>query len=230
MPVSSKRKRIKDLPLALRPREKLVTQGRENLTNAELLAILFGTGTVKKNAIALSETLLQKYPLQRLLHLPLADLVKVSGVGTSKATRVVAALELGERVFGQQALAKTMVQTTKEAVSLLKEYVDKQQEYLVALYLNARNELILKEVIGMGTLSSLRIEPREVLRPAFSTPCASVIVAHNHPSGDPHPSDDDIRFTKRLFDAGEIMGISLLDHVILTKNKYFSFREFKVEE
>lgn len=225
MPSPSKRKRIKDLPLTSRPREKLYAIGTENLTNAELIALLFGTGTQKQNAVALSETLLRQFPLRTLEKSSLVDWTKIPGIGKSKATRLAAAIELGERIFSPSLLTKTVVTSTAEVVSELKEYADKKQEYLIALYLNARHELIQKEVLGMGTLNSMQIEPKEIFRPALSTPCASLIVAHNHPSGDPLPSENDITFTKRLFEAGEIMGITLLDHIIVSRSSYYSFRD-----
>jgi DNA repair protein RadC len=223
------KKKIKDMPASLQPREKLVASGKENLTNVELLALLLNTGTVKKNVLALSDTLLKKFPLEKLTQVSIKELSEIPGIGTAKAARLAAALELGERVFAPVAFTKVFVRSTAEAATVLKEYADKRQEYLLALYLNARHELLQKEIVGIGTLNSMRIEPKEIFRHALSTPCASIVVAHNHPSGDPMPSDDDIIFTKRLFEAGEIMGLPLIDHVILSKNGYFSFKDNRVE-
>ncbi len=223
MPSTSKRKRIMDLPLASRPREKLLAQGRQNLSNAELIAVLFGTGNRKHNAVALSETLLKKFPLEVLDKVTYQQLIRIPGIGHSKATRIAAAIELGERMFAPRSLTKVTIQATEEVVAQVKEYADKQQEYLVALYLNARHELLQKEIIGIGTLNSMQIEPKEIFRPALLSPCAALIVAHNHPSGDPTPSDNDISFTKRVLDAGEVLGIPLLDHVIVSRTAYFSF-------
>jgi DNA repair protein RadC len=223
----SNKKRIKDLPLSLRPREKLMKKGKENMTTAELLAILLSTGTTKKNALALSDSLLRKHPLVKMAETSVDVLAGFPGIGTAKAARIIAAVELGERIFAKPSMTKTLVRSTQDAVHLLKEYADKRQEYLIALYLNARHELLQKEILGLGTLNSMRIEPKEVFRPALTTPCASLIIAHNHPSGDPNPSDDDIAFTKRVFEAGEIMGVPMLDHLIITKRGYFSFRDNK---
>lgn len=225
MQMRSRKKRIKDLPLSLRPREKLMAKGKENLTTAELLAILLNTGTKQKNAVALSDSLLRKHSLGKMAELPIDALADFPGIGTAKAARIIAAVELGERLFTKPAMTKTVIQSTRDAVLLLKEYSDKKQEYLIAVYLNARNEMLQKEILGLGTLNSMRIEPKEVFRPALMTPCASLIIAHNHPSGDPTPSDDDIAFTKRVFEAGEIMGVTMLDHLIVTKRGYFSFRD-----
>ena len=163
------------MPPTSRPREKLLASGTENLSDAELIALLFGTGTKRYNAVALSETLLRQYPLKKLEKSRLSDWTSIAGIGRSKATRLAAAIELGERIFAPTSLTKTIIQTTADAVSELREYADKKQEYLVALYLNARHELIQREILGMGTLNSLQIEPREIFRPALATPCAALI-------------------------------------------------------
>lgn len=227
MKANRKRKRITDLPLADRPREKLIEKGRDNLTDPELLAVLFNTGSVKNNALALSEAVLRKYPLRKLPGVTLSELSSIHGIGTVKAARLLAALELGQRLFEPVSITKIVINSLKDTIQVVKSYADKKQEYLLCLYLNARHELLAQEVIGMGTLNSLRIEPREIFRPAFSSPCAGVIVVHNHPSGDPAPSDDDILFTKRIHEAGEVIGIPLLDHVIIGSHSCYSFRDNK---
>jgi DNA repair protein RadC len=218
--------RIKDMPLSLRPREKLLTVGARNLSEAELLAILLGTGTTKVNAIALSEKVLKQFPLQKLDG-QFNELVKYQGVGKAKAARIAAALELGERLFAPTTVTKITIKTAHDVLGEVRDIADKKQEYLIVLYLNARHELVLKEVVGMGTLNSLRITPKEIFSHALQTPCASIIVVHNHPSNDPEPSDDDITFTRRIHEAGEVMGIPLIDHVIVSKSGYFSFRDDK---
>lgn len=219
---------INELPLGMRPREKLLAKGTKHLSDAELLAVLLGTGCAKQNVLTLSELLLNHIPLKKLSSVALNELTSFPGVGQLKAFRILAALELGERVYAPVHLNKVVITSTKETIAELKEYVAKKQEYLVALYLNARHELIQKEVIGIGSLNSLVITPKEIFSPALQMPCTAVIVAHNHPSGDPHPSDDDIRFTKRIHEAGEVMGIQLLDHIIIANSSYYSFRDNKV--
>ncbi len=220
--------RIKDLPLASRPREKMEANGRSNLADAELLAILLGSGSVKQNVLRLSEKLLREIPLKKLGTINASELTKFPGVGKSKASRILAALELGERIYAPSVLNKVIIRSTEEAVEQLTSIAEKKQEHLLALYLNARHELLQKEVIGIGSLNSMLITPKEIYSPALSTPCASLIVAHNHPSGDPNPSDDDIKFTQRIHEAGEVMGIPLLDHLIIAKSSYFSFKENKI--
>lgn len=221
------RPRMKDLPLAGRPREKMVSASAKNLTDAELLAILLGTGTQGKNVVVLSQNLLKKYPGKKLSQVRFDELIKTSGVGKSKASRILAAFELGERFFAPSALARTIVRSAEDVLQLVRDIADKKQEYLLVLYLNARHELLQKEIVGIGTVNNLRLTPREIFSPAFQTPCASIIMVHNHPSGNPEPSDDDIRFTTRIQEAGELMGVPLIDHVIVSKSGYFSFRDNK---
>lgn len=220
--------RIKDLPLHGRPREKMVSSSAKNLTDAELLAILLGTGMRGKNVLSLSEQLLKRYPGRKLSQISLDELTKIPGVGKSKATRILAAFELGERFFAPSVLTKTVIRSAEDVLQQVRDIADKRQEYLLVLYLNARHELIEKEVVGMGTVNNLRLTPREIFSPAFQTPCAALIMVHNHPSGDPTPSDDDIRFTSRMHEAGDLIGLPMVDHVIVAKSGYFSFRDNKI--
>lgn len=220
--------RIKDLPLIDRPREKLYAHGGSNLSDAELLAILLGTGTRGKNAVKLGELLLRKHQLQTLSQVSLKDIAGIPGIGKSKAARILAALELGERIFSKPTMTKSIIRSTDDVLSHVRDIAEKRQEYLLVLYLNARYELLLKEVVGLGTLNHMMITPKEIFRPAIDTPCASLIVVHNHPSGDPTPSDDDITFTTRIHEAGEVMGITLLDHLVVSRSGYFSFRDNKI--
>lgn len=219
---------IKDMPLSLRPREKLLSVGAHNLSDGELLAILLGTGTTKLNAIGLAEKIIKAFPLQKL-NGQFAALVTYQGVGKAKAARIAAALELGERLFAPVTVTKVIIKTVQDVLSQVRDIAEKKQEYLIVLYLNARHELILKETVGMGTLNSLQITAKEIFSHAMQTPCASIIVVHNHPSNDPEPSDDDIAFTRRIHEAGEVLGIPLVDHVIVCKSEYFSFRDNKKE-
>lgn len=225
----TKRKlKIKDMPLSLRPREKLFAYGAHNLSESELLAILLGTGSAKVNAIVLGEKVIKQFPLGKFSKEQLYEMVKYPGVGSAKAARIAAAIELGERLFAPASVTKITIKTAKDVLSQVREIADKKQEYLVVLYSNARHELVSKEVVGIGSLNSLRITPKEIFAHALQTPCASIIVVHNHPSNDPSPSDDDIHFTKRIHEAGEVMGIPLIDHLIISKSGYYSFREDKL--
>jgi DNA repair protein RadC len=222
-----KKRRIKDLPLTARPREKLGLAGKENLTDEDLIAILLGTGSAKQNALTLSALLLKRFPIQKLAQIPPQELVRFPGVGKAKASRIVAALELGSRVYAPTSLTQVVIRSTEDVVSQLRDIIEKRQEYLLVFYLNARFELIQKEIVGQGSLNHMMITAKEIFAPALMSPCASIIVAHNHPSGDPSPSDDDIAFTTRIHEAGQVMGIPMLDHVVVGKSGYFSFRDNK---
>src|SRR5258708_3684779 len=134
------KKRIKDLPLSSRPREKLLFKGAENVTDAELIAILLGTGTKERNAVGVAIQLLRLYPLRKLAEITISDIEKISGIGRVKALHIHAALELGKRVFAPQSITKTIIYTVQDAISLCRDIVTKKQEYMIVLYLNARHE------------------------------------------------------------------------------------------
>lgn len=219
--------RFKDIPFASRPREKLLASGCENLSDEDLLAILLGTGSAKQNVLALSSALLKRFSLAKLAKMPSSELAGFPGVGKAKASRILAAFELGQRLFSKESFAKVVIRSTKDALMQLRDIAEKKQEYLLVFYLNARFELLQKEIVGQGSLNSMLITAKEIFAPAIATPCASIIISHNHPSGDPSPSEDDIKFTKRIHEAGEVMGIPLLDHLIVAKSDYFSFRDQK---
>lgn len=217
------RKKIKDLPKTKRPRERLVNIGVSNLKDEELLAILIGSGSKKQNVIVLAKKLLRKYPLKKLAKTKLSDLTKIKGMGKVKAGKLVASFELGKRVF-EKDLAKK-IRSPLDVFYEVEDIKKKTREYLVAIFLNARHCLIEKKVITIGTLNANIVEPRDIFSFALKSPCAYIILVHNHPSGDPYPSEDDKRFTKKIQEAGEILGIEVLDHIIVTKNEYFSFKE-----
>ncbi len=206
----------------------MLTKGSKYLSDVELLAILLGTGCAKKDVMMVSDSLLKQIPLKKLSSVHVKDLTAFPGVGTFKASRILAAMELGERVYAPAHLDKVIIKSTKQIIAELKEFSCKKQEYLVTLYLNARHEMVGKEVIGIGSLNSMVITPKEIFTPALQLPCTFVVIAHNHPSGDPNPSDDDIQFTKRIHEAGELMGIHLLDHIVLARSSYYSFRNNRV--
>ena len=153
--------------------------------------------------------------------------MRIPGIGKTKAARIRAALELGERAFAPVVFTTVVLKSTADVVMHVRDIAEKKQEHLLVLYLNARYELLRKEVVGVGSLNHMRITAKEIFSPALQTPCASIIIAHNHPSGDPTPSDDDITFTMTMQKAGDIMGISMLDHLVVARGGYFSFRDNK---
>ncbi|HLA26233.1 MAG TPA: DNA repair protein RadC [Patescibacteria group bacterium] len=217
--------KIKDLPKVERPREKLVAKGAENLKDSELLAILLRTGRAGKNVIEIASQILAKHSKKRLLQMNYQDLLKISGIDSAKAVTLLAAFELSKRVLEVNDTNSPTISNAKDAVAQLTDLRDLKKEHFVVLYLNARNQLVHKETVSIGTLNANLVHPREVFEPAIKHSAANIIVAHNHPSGDSKPSEDDLEITKRLTEAGKIMGIEIADHIIVAKNSHLSFKE-----
>lgn len=217
--------KIKSLPEEERPVEKTLTYGAAALSNSELLAVLLGSGTREKSAIGLAEEILVGEPggLHKLADLTVEDLTELSGVGPFKAARVVCAVELGKRLAAMPRTRRASVTNADEAAAFFMEGMrHEKREIFRMLLLNVKGEVISLETVSVGELSSTPVHPREVFGPAVRKSAASVIVAHNHPSGDPHPSDEDRLITDRLIEAGEIMGIRVLDHLIIGDGIYES--------
>jgi len=219
---------IRELPKVERPREKLIQKGTQNLKDEELLAILLRTGVEGKSAIQTAKQILNKYSKKRLLRLSYEDLIKIKGIGPAKACTILAAIELVKRALkiGEETLPK--IQSIKDVIAQFSYLREKTREHLAALYLNARNEVIFKKHLFVGTLDANIAHPREIFSHALIQNAASIILVHNHPSGDPEPSKADLEITKRITEAGKIMGIDVLDHIIITKNKVFSFKRHKL--
>ena len=217
--------RIKDLPKIERPREKLISKGPQNLKDEELLAILLRTGREGKNVLEIARQILSKYSKKRLLKLSYEDLVKIKGIDSGKACTILAAAELIKRSLKINDSSLPTVHSVKDVLLQVSYLREKTREHLMAIYLNARNELLFRKHVFTGTLNASLIHPREIFNEALKQNAASVILAHNHPSGDAEPSQDDLEITKRLIEAGKIMGIDVLDHIIITKTKIFSFKE-----
>ena len=156
------------------------------------------------------------------------DLVKIDGIDSAKATTLLAAFELSKRALEVNDTNLPTIVTPKDVVAQLTDLRHNKKEHFIALYLNARNQLVHKETISMGTLNANLVHPREVFEPALKYSATGIMVAHNHPSGDPKPSEDDLEITKRLAEAGKMMGVELLDHVIIATNNHFSFKEEKL--
>lgn len=220
--------KIKDLPKSDRPREKLLAKGVENLKDSELLAILLRTGTKGKNVIEIASHILSKYSKKRLLQMTYQDLAQINGIDSGKATTLLAAFELSKRALEVNDTNLPVISSAKDALAQLSDMRDLKKEHFVVLYLNAKDQLVHKETISMGTLNANLVHPREVFEPALKHSAAQIIATHNHPSGDPKPSEDDRDVTKRLTEAGKLMGIDVMDHVIVSKNSYFSFKEEKI--
>jgi DNA repair protein RadC len=205
---------IKAMPIEDRPREKLQKRGADALTDAELVAIFLRTGTRGRSAIDLARELLDRHPLGALVSAPLEELSKISGIGPTKAIQLKAAFEVAKRL--SRPRDRIAVNEPATAASLLRETMrDLDREEFRVLLLNTKNSLIRVASISRGSLNASIVEPREVFKDAIAASAASMILAHNHPSGDPTPSSEDITITKRLVKAGELLNINVLDHIIL---------------
>ena len=215
--------KIKDLPKVDRPREKLEKYGPEKLSNSELLAILLRTGGKGLNVIEMSRKILGKFSGSGLARANFKELKNTFGLGAAKACEIIACFELGRR-FLQNKKSRIYL-TPKDVWNELKDVRDNKKEHFVIFFLDARNQEIKREIISVGSLNANLVHPREVFEPAIRHIAAQIILAHNHPSGDAEPSEDDLEITKRLSEAGKILDIELIDHIIVTKNNYFSFKE-----
>jgi len=216
--------KITTLPLHVRPREKLKRLGTSQLKDHELLALVLRTGTVKHDVLELSKKILRHRKLEQLSRMSLEEMERYEGLGESKASSVAAAFEIGKRVYDTKTSEPVIVNSPSDVSMQLNDIKSASKEHFVAFLLNARNHLLRRETVSIGTLSTSLVHPREVFEPAIRYKSASVIVAHNHPSGDPTPSDADIRITTQLVKAGEILGIEILDHVIVSKQTFLSMK------
>jgi len=219
---------VSDLPRVDRPREKLAQKGSSALSDAELLAVILGGGTRGSGVLAIAEEILRYYGSSRLSTVSIRDLQAVQGIGPAKACQLLASLELGRRVFRPEEEPAFLIKKPEDAATLTRELANARKEHFCTLYLDTRNRVIRKETISIGTLNASLVHPREVFQPAVESSAASVVLVHNHPSGDPEPSREDLLLTKRLVTAGEIMGIDVLDHVIVAKRSFVSLRERKL--
>jgi DNA repair protein RadC len=217
--------KIKDLPKHKRPREKLTERGAENLTNAELLAILIRTGRAGKSALDIAKETLKKYPLTKLLSVTQDELYNIRGLEGTKSITIQAALELGRRASGTFDDSLPILDSVNATLAQLHDIRTKQKEYFLVLYLNARKQLIRKETISIGTITETLVHPREVFQPAISCFACSVILAHNHPDNNIEISDADRKMTEKLIQSGAILDIEVIDHIIVTNNNYVSFKE-----
>lgn len=217
---------IKDLPDDLRPRERLLKYGGEALSTSELLAIILRTGTKRHNVIDLSNFLLCRYKgnLRSLFSASAAELSKIDGIKMAKATQIKACFELSKRLATLRGEDRPIIGKPEDAIDLLMDMRYFEREEMRCLFLNTKNEVLEKKTLSIGGLDVNLSRPREVFRLALSFNSASFILAHNHPSGDPKPSAADIEYTERMIEAGDIIGIPLLDHLVIGDG-YFSMKK-----
>lgn len=220
--------KVKDLPLSDRPREKLLLRGAQNLTDAELLAILLRTGTRGKSVVTIAQELINKENnLAQLASKSVADLKKISGIGKDKAASLIAAFEISRRILSQSKWfsQKRITSPAEVAEIFIPVLRDEVKEQFIVVCLNSSNKIIKHQVISVGNLNSSVVHPREVFKTAIENNSASIILIHNHPSENAEPSNEDISVTKKIVEAGKIMDIPVFDHIIIAGNTFTSFVE-----
>ena len=217
---------IKEMPEEMRPRERMLRNGPEALTDVELIAILLRSGTPTSTALELAAQLLARFEgIRGLMAAGIEELQEVKGIGPAKAIEVRAALELGRRVAAAPAAERPVIRTPDDAAAVVMEnFRHLDREHFGVLVLNTKHQVLAHERVSVGTLNSSSVHPREVFKNAVRRNAAALVLVHNHPSGDPTPSRQDIELTRRLVEAGQIMGIEILDHIIVGDNKYTSFK------
>ena len=212
---------------AERPRERLSRVGAASLKDDELVAVLLGRGCRGKDALEVARDVLARFPDGGLARADLSGLKGIRGLGRAKAAAIVAAVELAERLKPGPAL-QPVLDSPRKVLDQVAFLHGKKQEHFTALYVDARNRLLTKETVSVGTLTASLVHPREVFAPALSHRAAAAVVVHNHPSGDPSPSSEDREVTRRLVRAGALLGVEILDHLVVADGGYFSFKEHQL--
>ena len=218
---------VRDLPRQERPRERLQKFGPEALSAQELLALVIGRGIPKKSVMSIAQELLVKFGNVRAIsHATIEELSQIRGIGLAKAAQIKACFELGKRQDLEPESLDFDIKDPQSVVKAIRASIkDKAKEHFKLILLNPRNRIIGISTISIGTLNASLVHPREVFKDAITHSAASVVLAHNHPSGDPEPSEDDIKITKKLVESGKILGIEVIDHIIIGKNNFCSYKE-----
>ena len=220
--------KIKDIPKNERPRERLLKYGVENLSNEELLSIIIKTGTKDYSVKAISQILLNELKdIKNLKNITLNKLTTIKGIGEVKAIELLASIELGKRVFEKEKKIEIKLNNSSIIYEYFKDkFINEKQENFYAIYLDSKSNLIAYKLLFKGTLNSSCVHPREIFKYAHLESAYSIIVMHNHPSGDSTPSKEDEKTTKTLMEIGKLMSIPIVDHIIFGKDNYFSFYEY----
>ena len=217
-------KMVKDIPLEKRPREKLISNGVDTLSDIELLSIILKSGTKNKSVYELSKEIINNISLiSNLKECDINLLLKIKGIGKAKACEIISSIELGKRIYLQTNKKDKKIKSSKDVFDSMKSFLkDKKQEYFYCLYLNNKNEIIERRLLFMGTVNKSIVHPREVFKYAYLSSASGIVCVHNHPSGDINPSKEDINLTKTLIEIGKIQAIPILDHVIIGNDCYYS--------
>ncbi len=216
---------IRDLPLEEKPREKMLRQGPESLSTKELLAVVLSTGTIKEDVLEMSGRIIREYGEKSILsERNPAKLSEETSIPMMKASQIVAVGELGRRFYDRAESGFTVIRSAKDAYMYLQDMRNLPKEHLRGLYLNSHNKIIRDEVISIGTVNSSIIHPRDIFRPAIECNAVALVLAHNHPSGEASPSHEDMAVTNQIIEAGKIVGITLLDHIIIAKDAFISIK------
>ncbi len=218
--------RIHDMQKEERPRERLIKNGASALSDSELLAIILRTGSRQENVINLCQRIIREYNLKQLSQANLTQLIKIHGIKESKAAQIIACFELARRLESFNEEEKPKINSPEDVYRRIYPMMREQKkEMFIELCLDTKNQIIKEGTISIGSLNANIVHPREVFKMALTESAAHIIVAHNHPSGDPTPSREDIEITKKLVETGNIMGITVLDHVIIGDGRHFSMKE-----
>lgn len=214
-------KRIKELPEFSRPREKLKEKGAEALSDIELIAIILGSGNKDQDVMTIASKI-AKLISENKGRISLEPLSTIDGIGLAKASQILAGFELARRHIVKESVK---IAEAKDVLPLISDISNKQQEYFICISLNGANEVIEKRIVTVGLLDKSQVHPREVFSDVITDRAASVIFAHNHPSGELKPSNSDLKIHEQLTEAAKILGIKVLDHIIVSKREYYSFQE-----
>lgn len=218
--------RIQDIPEEERPRERLIRNGPESLSNAELLGIILRTGSREENVVNLCSRILTEYSIKQLSLANISRLMQVHGVGKAKAAQIAAVFELARRLETFVEEPKRKVCSPKDVYTLMYPKMREQKkEKFITLCLDTKNQILREEVVSVGSLNASIVHPREVFKSALMESSASVIMVHNHPSGDPSPSREDIMVTEKMVEGGKLLGIDVLDHIIIGEGRYVSLKD-----
>ena len=226
--MSNEKKSIKEWAADDRPREKMIVKGKSALSNAELIAILIGSGNSELSAVELSRAILDSVDnnLIELSNLTLDDLMQHKGIGEAKAITIMAALELGKRRRGAEANLPTEVKDSKDSFERFLPFIDDpKQEHFLVMYLNQSNHALKVECISNGGTTNVIADPKIIFKNAISIGATCLVLGHNHPSGNPRPSEDDRLLTKKLYAAGKLLDIAVIDHIVIGNERYYSFRD-----